>query len=60
MKVEFELIEKSFTPENGNSIKYYVLQRKLVDGNFLEFTIKGDKAKLLLLSLAVEKNKKPY
>ena len=22
MKVEFELIEKSFTPEDGNSIKY--------------------------------------
>lgn len=54
MKVEFELIEKSFTPENGNAIKYYVLQRKLIDGNSLELPVKGDKAKLLLMSLTVE------
>lgn len=66
MKVEFILNEKSFITkkdQNGNelteekTIKYYVLQRKLVDGEVIEIPIKGDKLKLLLMSLRVENNK---
>lgn len=54
MKVEFELQEKKFTTEDGREIKYYVLLRKLVDGSIIEIPVKGDKSKLLLMSLRVE------
>lgn len=57
MKVEFELSEKKFTTEDGREIKYYVLTRKLVDNTTLEIPVKGDKSKLLLMSLVVEKNR---
>ena len=57
MKVEFELLEKKFTTEDGKDIKYYVLSRKLVDNTTIEIPIKGDKSKLLLMSLVVEKNR---
>lgn len=55
-KVEFELLEKKFTTEEGKELKYYVLSRKLVDNTTLEIPIKGDKSKLLIMSLVVEKN----
>lgn len=58
MKVEFELLEKKFTTEDGRDIKYYVLSRKLVDNTTIEIPIKGDKSKLLIMSLVVEKNRK--
>lgn len=54
MKVEFELTERKFTTEDSREIKYYVLVRRLVDGTNLEIPVKGDKSKLLLMSLAVE------
>lgn len=54
MKVEFELQEKKFTNNDGKEIKYYVLKRTLVDNTTLEIPVKGDKSKLLLMSLAVE------
>ena len=57
MKVEFELLEKKFTTEDGREIKYYVLARKLVDNTIIEIPVKGEKSKLLLMSLAVEKNR---
>ena len=57
MKVEFELSEKKFTTEDGREIKYYVLTRTLVDKTTLEIPIKGDKSKLLIMSLVVEKNR---
>lgn len=57
MKVEFELLEKKFKTENGSEIKYYVLARKLIDNSILEIPVKGDKSKLLLMSLTVEKNR---
>lgn len=56
MKVDFELVEKNFKSEDGREIKYYVLQRRLIDNTLLEIPVKGDKSKLLLMSLAVEKN----
>ena len=54
MKVEFELQEKKFTNNDGKEVKYYVLVRKLIDNTTLEIPVKGDKSKLLLMSLAVE------
>jgi hypothetical protein len=57
MRVEFELSEKKFTTEEGREVKYYVLQRKLIDNTIIEIPIKGDKSKLLLMSLAVENRK---
>ena len=54
MKVEFELQEKKFTNNDGKEIKQYVLIRKLIDNTTLEIPVKGDKSKLLLMSLAVE------
>lgn len=55
MKIEFELQEKKFRKENGDEIKYYVLKKKLVDNSILEIPVKGDKCKLLLMSLIIEK-----
>ena len=54
MKVEFELIEKKFTNDQGKEVKYFVLVRKLIDNTNIEIPVKGDKSKLLLMSLAVE------
>lgn len=58
MNATFNVEKKTFTNENGQTIEYYVLTRKLIDGSEISVAIKGDKAKLLLLSLAVEKAKK--
>lgn len=58
MKVDMELEKKSFKREDGQDIEYYVLKKKLIDNTFLEVPIKSDKAKLLLLSLTVEKYNK--
>lgn len=54
MKVEFELLEKSFTSDDGKPIKYYVLSRQLFNGSLLEIPVKKDKADLLLMSLYAE------
>ena len=58
MKVEFELLEKKFTNEQGKEIKYYVLIRKLIDNTTLEIPVKGDKSKILLMSLTVENSRR--
>lgn len=58
MKIEFELVEKRFKKEDGTEIKYYVLKRTLVDNTTLEIPVKGDKSKLLLMSLAIENRNK--
>ena len=58
MKVEFELLEKKFTNEQEKEVKYYVLVRKLIDNTTLEIPVKGDKSKLLLMSLAVENSRR--
>ena len=58
MKVEFELQEKKFTNNDGKEVKYYVLVRKLIDNTTLEIPVKGDKSKLLLMSLAVENSRR--
>ena len=58
MKVEFELEGKKFTTEQGKEVKYFVLKRKLIDNTTLEIPVKGDKSKLLLMSLAVENSRR--
>lgn len=58
MKIEFELVEKRFKKEDGTEIKYYVLKRTLIDNTTLEIPVKGDKSKLLLMSLAIENRNK--
>lgn len=58
MKIEMELEKKNFKKEDGQEIEYYVIRKKLVDQSYLEIPIKSDKAKLLLMSLTVEKYNK--
>lgn len=50
MNLTCKLIEKSFKDDSGVSRNYYVLAFNLIDGSTLEVSLKGDKAKLLLLS----------
>lgn len=57
MKVEFEIVNKTFVNKENQEIKYYVLKKTLVDGTAIEVPIKSDKCRLLLLSIAIEKNK---
>lgn len=54
MKVDFELVEKSFTNDKGDEVKYYVLQRRLIDNTILTVPIKSDKSKLLQMSVLIE------
>lgn len=58
MNVTVKLVEKSFKTDKGEVLPYYCLSYDLVDGSVLEIPIKGDKAKLLILSLKVSNNQK--
>ena len=58
MKIEMELEKKSFKREDGQQIEYYVIKKKLVDNSILEIPVKSDKAKLLVLSLSIEQQKR--
>lgn len=53
--VQFELVKKAFIAEDGSKRDYYVLVHKLADGTDLEVTLKGDKAKLLIMSYNLSK-----
>lgn len=57
MNLTVKLLEKSFKTETGENRNYYCLSYDLVDGSQLEIPIKGDKAKLMLLSLKVTQSK---
>lgn len=50
MDLKCKLLEKTFKDAEGQSHAYYALAFDLADGSILEFTVKGDKAKLLKLS----------
>lgn len=50
MKLNCELCKKTFTANDGQVREYYVLVFKLADGSTLEQSVKGDKAKLLIMS----------
>ena len=58
MKIEMELDKKNFTTETGETREYYVLKKRLVDNTILEIPVKSDKAKLLVLSLSIEQQKR--
>ena len=58
MKVEMELEKKEFTREDGQKIQYYVLKKTLADKSILEIPVKSDKAKLMVLSLSIERNQR--
>lgn len=50
MKLNFELLEKTFEDENGQKHPYNVLAYTLYDNSKIELPIKSDKAKLIRLS----------
>lgn len=50
MNLDCTLIEKTFNTPDGENRKYYVLKFTLADGSNLEVSVKGDKAKLLIMS----------
>lgn len=50
MDVIGKLNKKTFIDSNGELHEYYVLQFELYGGEVLEITVKGDKAKLLIMS----------
>lgn len=58
MNYNCKLVKKTFTDDKGEVREYYVLQFDLADDEKLEITIKGEKAKLLLLSSKLN-NKMP-
>lgn len=55
MNYNCKLVKKTFTTKDNETREYYVLVFDILENETLEITIKGDKAKLLLLS----KNNKP-
>ena len=58
MPIESKLIKKEFTTEDGIKREYYVIEYELVDGQVLDIPIKGDKAKLLIMSIALQRKEK--
>lgn len=56
MSLDCKLYKKTFTTKEGELREYYVLQFPLVNNETLEIPIKSDKAKLLSMSHALEKN----
>ncbi len=52
-----KLEKKSFTTDDGQKRDYYVLAYPLADGSLLEIPVKGDKAKLLILSINLSQGK---
>ena len=55
MLFQFELIKKAFIADDGSKKDYFVLVSKLADGSDLEVSLKGDKAKLLIMSYNLSK-----
>ena len=58
MELNCKLVEKTFKDSDGKSHPYYTLSFKLIDDTVLEIPVKGDKAKLLILSNSVSPSKK--
>lgn len=59
MELNCKLVKKTFTADDGSARDYFVLQFKLIDGSTLDVSLKGDKAKLLVLSANLDKEKEP-
>lgn len=58
MEMECKLVKKDFTTEDGQVRNYYVIEFILADGQALDIPIKGDKAKLLIMSVALQRKEK--
>ena len=50
IEVIAKLVKKNFTDSDGHKREYYVLSIPLTEEENIEITIKGDKAKLILMS----------
>ena len=57
MNLTMKLVKKNFTADNGNKLDYYVLEYPLADGSVLDVPVKGDKAKILILSVNITQGK---
>lgn len=57
MDLNCKLVKKTFKTDEGLSRDYFVLQFDLIDGSTLDVSLKGDKAKLLVLSANLDKDK---
>lgn len=56
MDLKCKLVKKTFTADNGEVRIYHVLVFDLTNEEKLEITIKGDKAKLLILNEKLNAN----
>lgn len=57
MNFDCKLVKKAFTTQEGREQDYFVIQFVLADGSTLDVPIKSDKAKLLVMSYNLSKNK---
>lgn len=57
MRLQCELVKKTFTDKDGQTREYNALVFTLADGSTLDVTIKSDKAKLLAMSHNVANKK---
>ena len=53
MNITGKLEKKNFKADNGETRDYYVITYNLGNGETLDVSIKGDKAKLILLSAQI-------
>lgn len=58
MEITGKLCKKEFTTENGEVREYYVISIALYGNETIEISLKGDKAKLILMSEAMKRNNK--
>lgn len=54
MDIRGKLVGRKFTTPEGQERDYYVIEINLADGSTLELPIKGDKARLLIMSQAIQ------
>lgn len=57
MEMKCRLLKKDFTTEDGQKREYHVIQFDLADGSTLDIPVKGDKARLLVMTQALLRNK---
>ena len=50
MNLNCKLVKKTFKTDDGREHDYYVLLFDLADGSTLELSVKGNNAKLLVMS----------
>lgn len=58
MDIVGKLIKKEFTTDNGEVREYYVISIPLYGNETIEISLKGDKAKLILMSETMKRSNK--